>query len=377
MPPSLRRQNPEQNDILNGKNTVNFSSQPAKVSETWRCTKICGEYFLVNRDSITSAKTLTMTLLLRRYHQEDKSIAMVEPHGNDILMGRGGKNNQHIGNEKLRGLARLQSEHYRMASKKGKSNISRELVRQVRLMVPPGRFLKKNTITGDWEDVGDDVAREKASQVLRDAVSVVHSPSEGTATGSEGEEEADVEKPKSNEKRRPVSAPPIMATMSRRRTWHETMSQHQHPPETMSHHQHPQETMSHHMHPHAHQHHHHHHHDTRSAAYTTPRQDFYPPVTPSSQSVKRRRYHSEYWADGRVINGMPTTPVRHPYADVARSYSAPGRHLTARDYATPRGLLGDVGTGFNEFDLFNGELLHSDDEESSPPPPTDLHNDTF
>jgi hypothetical protein len=32
------------------------------------------------------------------------------------------------------------------------------------------RFLKRNTETGEWEDVGDDIAREKASQVLRDAV---------------------------------------------------------------------------------------------------------------------------------------------------------------------------------------------------------------
>mmetsp|Transcript_10617 Transcript_10617/g.17574 ORF Transcript_10617/g.17574 Transcript_10617/m.17574 type:complete len:292 (-) Transcript_10617:253-1128(-) len=291
-----------------------------------------------------------MILLLRRY--QETNTAMHEPHENDILMGRGGKNNQHIGNEKLRGLARLQSENYRMASKKGKSNISRELVQQVRVMIPPGRFLKKNIITGDWEDVGDDVAREKASQVLRDAVSVVHSPS------ASEDDEADPDQVTSNEKRRSVSAPPIMAPVSRRRTWHETASHH----------------------PHQHQHHEHHH-DTRSAAYTTPRQDFYPPVTPSSQtahSAKRRRYHSEYWGDGRGVNRMQTTPVRHPYADMARSHSVPGRHFTSGlSYESPIHLLGDIGTGFNEFDLFNGELLHSDDEESSPPPPTDLHNDTF
>jgi hypothetical protein len=305
-----------------------------------------GESFVVNRDS--NKRWLTMILLHRRYYQETKT-AMVEPHENDILMGRGGKNNQHIGNEKLRGLARLQSDHYRMASKKGKSNISRELVRQVRLMSPPGRFLKKNTITTDWEDVGDDVAREKASQVLRDAVSVVSSPSE---EGSE-EEELEPEQMSTTEKRRSVSAPPVMATMSRRRTWHEAEGGHHHEQQ------------------------HHHHHGTRSAGYSTPRHEFYPPVTPSSQSAKRQRYHSAYW-DGRVVNIMQTTPVRHPYADMARSYSAPGRHSTARDYASLAPLLGDVSTGFNEFDLFNGELLHSDDEESSPPPATtDLHNDTF
>jgi len=35
------------------------------------------------------------------------------------------------------------------------------------------RFLKRNTQTNLWEDVGDEVAREKASQVLRDAVAAL------------------------------------------------------------------------------------------------------------------------------------------------------------------------------------------------------------
>ena len=63
----------------------------------------------------------------------------VRPHENDVLMGRGGKNNQHSGNEKLREMARLESDNYRKSSKKGKSQISRQLVHQVRSLVPPGR----------------------------------------------------------------------------------------------------------------------------------------------------------------------------------------------------------------------------------------------
>jgi len=38
-------------------------------------------------------------------------------------------------------------------------------------MKPSGRFLRKcSASSGDWEDVGDDIAREKTSQVLRDAI---------------------------------------------------------------------------------------------------------------------------------------------------------------------------------------------------------------
>jgi hypothetical protein len=36
------------------------------------------------------------------------------------------------------------------------------------------RFLKKDPTSRLWEDVGDEVAREKASQVLRDAVALIH-----------------------------------------------------------------------------------------------------------------------------------------------------------------------------------------------------------
>ena len=127
-----------------------------------------------------------------------------------VLMGRGGKNNQHSGNEKLRGFARKVCEKYKASTKKGKSNISRELVLKVREQNPPGRyvtsyvsssylineksklllfvpvgkitfscskrkiymiylllfrtfsftycrFLKRDQGTGKWEDVGDDV----------------------------------------------------------------------------------------------------------------------------------------------------------------------------------------------------------------------------
>jgi hypothetical protein len=65
----------------------------------------------------------------------------MKPHENDVLLGRGGKNNQHVGNENLRNLARqLFAQDYRVSRKKGKSNMSRDLVVQVRQLTPPGRY---------------------------------------------------------------------------------------------------------------------------------------------------------------------------------------------------------------------------------------------
>jgi hypothetical protein len=66
---------------------------------------------------------------------------LVEPHENDVLMGRGGKNNQHSGNEKLRLIARLHGEAYRKSTKKGKSDLSRKLVMKVRELHPPARYV--------------------------------------------------------------------------------------------------------------------------------------------------------------------------------------------------------------------------------------------
>lgn len=44
------------------------------------------------------------------------------------------------------------------------------MVQKVREQYPPGRFLKQDSTTLIWKDVGDVLAREKTSQVLRDAV---------------------------------------------------------------------------------------------------------------------------------------------------------------------------------------------------------------
>jgi len=64
---------------------------------------------------------------------------IIQPHENDVLMGRGGKNNQHSGNEKLREMAREECENYSMSTKKGKSYISRQLVQQMRELTPAAR----------------------------------------------------------------------------------------------------------------------------------------------------------------------------------------------------------------------------------------------
>jgi hypothetical protein len=296
--------------------------------------------------------TLTMMLLHYRVQgSEKKSMdegrsgmhnVILEPHENDVLMGRGGKNNQHLGNEKLRKLARRQSEEYRMASKKGKSFISRQLVKQVRMMNPPGRFLKKDNAAGTWEDVGDDIAREKASQVLRDAVSLTsQSP---TQDDSDEDREKQMEENNNSEHRRSSSAPPLMHKNARRRPWDETSEQARY-----EHYETPAYTSS------------------MSSCYTYP-----PPVTPSS---KRRRYHSDItWDERLAASYHPSSHERYPYQEYARPASYPDVSRSApyvHNQGSPSGLMGHVHSALDEFDLFNGELLKSDTEEEGSVSPRD------
>ena len=84
-------------------------------------------------------------------------------------MGRGGKNNTHVGNERLREMARDMREVYIKSRKKHKTEMALQLVQQVFRLNPPGRFLQRNTTTMDWEEVDLEVARHKTSQCLRDA----------------------------------------------------------------------------------------------------------------------------------------------------------------------------------------------------------------
>lgn len=94
---------------------------------------------------------------------------VITPHENDVLMGRGGKNNTHIGNEKLREMARNMREVYIKSRKKEKTNMARQLVHRVFALTPPGRFLQRDPVTMAWEEVDMDTARHKTSQCLRDA----------------------------------------------------------------------------------------------------------------------------------------------------------------------------------------------------------------
>lgn len=76
-----------------------------------------------------------------------------------------GGTNVHPGNRRFRDLINANRRTYLKARKNDKPAISRSIVRTIREM--NGRFLKKDEKQGLWFEIGDDGAREKTSQALR------------------------------------------------------------------------------------------------------------------------------------------------------------------------------------------------------------------
>lgn len=104
-----------------------------------------------------------------------------QPGPNDVMYGRGGETNAHIGNKKYRYIVESLKSKYAHAPRTEKSKIAMDVVSLWRKLDPPGRFLKQNNnvkehssveeeeTEGTWYDVGDDEAKKKTSQALREA----------------------------------------------------------------------------------------------------------------------------------------------------------------------------------------------------------------
>lgn len=74
-------------------------------------------------------------------------------------------------NERFRRIVQSKLEKYSAASSRPeKSEILSSIVSEVRLNSPDGGFVKQDTGTGKWFEVGDFLAREKTSQAFRDAL---------------------------------------------------------------------------------------------------------------------------------------------------------------------------------------------------------------
>jgi hypothetical protein len=110
---------------------------------------------------------------------------VVNPHPHDVLCGRGGATNSHIGNSHWRTLVTTNKELYVTLPKRQKQLLSKSIVHAVRSQNPPGRFLQKDFSTGLWFDVGDVKAQEKTSQALREGAPLLRVKLKNTSPDAE------------------------------------------------------------------------------------------------------------------------------------------------------------------------------------------------
>ena len=103
------------------------------------------------------------------FSKETQPLANIEkPHSNDVLCGRGGSSNRHLGNMHFRELVAANKKTYVGLTKKQKMLVARKIVEMVHSTNPPGRFLAKDLDTGLWYDIGLPRSLEKTSQALRE-----------------------------------------------------------------------------------------------------------------------------------------------------------------------------------------------------------------
>jgi len=88
----------------------------------------------------------------------------------DVLSGRGGATNSHSGNRVFRSLVKRFQSQYLRAKKRDKPAVASIIVEKIR--EKGGRFLRRIDTTRHgqvlWFDIGDDRAREKTCQALRE-----------------------------------------------------------------------------------------------------------------------------------------------------------------------------------------------------------------
>lgn len=144
-------------------------------------------------------------------HGESAATVDVEkPHANDVLCGRGGSSNRHLGNMHFRELVAANKQTYVGLTKKQKMLVARKIVDLVGRTNPPGRFLAKDYASGLWYDIGVPRSLEKTSQALReknsnDVPDVAQSSGSGSAVHASIKEESCKSKDS-----RSVEAPPLV-----------------------------------------------------------------------------------------------------------------------------------------------------------------------
>lgn len=115
---------------------------------------------------MTNKNTIEVNVY-KYYNMTSKEINL-----NDVLCGRGGLTNSHVGNKKFRCIVAEYQIEYLKARKNDKKDIAQKIV--VLIKDNGGRFLQRRAKSDAWSISSDKRAVEKTSQALREGLDVRH-----------------------------------------------------------------------------------------------------------------------------------------------------------------------------------------------------------
>lgn len=142
----------------------------------------------------------------------------------DVLSGRGGATNSHSGNRAFRSLVKEYQPQYLQAKKRDKPAVASIIVELIR--EKGGRFLRRCDTNPQgkvlWVDIGDERAREKTCQALREGAPELRRRKK---VGSSDEDEVEpTDSPKGTEATTLTSASSMERTLSSEKTETNTRS---------------------------------------------------------------------------------------------------------------------------------------------------------
>ena len=100
-------------------------------------------------------------------------MSIEKPHPHDILSGRGGASNNHMGNKIYRTVCEHNKELYATLPRNEKLPVAVRIVEAVRSRDPPGRFLERKKEDKLWYEVTEKRAVDKTAQALREKTGIV------------------------------------------------------------------------------------------------------------------------------------------------------------------------------------------------------------
>merc|ERR1712166_728289 len=106
------------------------------------------------------------------YYKYYNMISNKEINPNDVLCGRGGLTNSHVGNQSFRCVVAEYQLEYLTARKSEKKGIAQRIV--ARIKENCGQFLQRSANSDNWSISSDKRAVEKTSQALREGLDVKH-----------------------------------------------------------------------------------------------------------------------------------------------------------------------------------------------------------